>query len=199
MNLEMINIKWEIFWVFAFIFIVISFLQINDKKMFLLLAIWSFFYAIHFYYLLLFTAAITNFVDIFKNLAVLKYKKNDYIFWIFLILYITIWIQTENWEFLNYMFILASIISMSAAFYLKWISLRLVYLSSIIMQFIFTVIWNSFSWSLLNLAFIISIFITIFTLYKKQSLREKIKYYRIQVLKSIRKLFWLKYKRYKYI
>lgn len=195
----MINFKWEAFWIFALVFIVLSFLETNDKKMFILLAIWSFFYAIHFYYLALFTAALINFIDVIRNIVVLKYKKNDYIFWIFLIIYVTIWIQTANWEFLNYMFTLATLLSIFAAFYLKWLSLRYLYLTSIIMQLIFTIIWNSISWSLLNILFIISISITIFTLYKRQSLTWKIRYYKVLLYKKIRKLLWLKYKRYKFI
>ncbi len=80
---EYANITWEFVWMIALVFNIISYLEKNDKMMFIMLAICSFFYWIHFLWLWLLTASVINFFDVFKNLAVIKHKKNIKLFSIF--------------------------------------------------------------------------------------------------------------------
>ena len=93
---EYANITWEFVWMIALVFNIISYLEKNDKMMFIMLAICSFFYWIHFLWLWLLTASVINFFDVFKNLAVIKHKKNIKLFSIFAIVYVIIWFETGN-------------------------------------------------------------------------------------------------------
>jgi len=199
MNIENINIPMEAIWVFALIFIILSFLETNDKKMFLLLAIGSFFYSIHFWWLGLITASIINFFDVIKNLSVTKYKRNKYLFLVFTVIYTIIWVKTWNWEIMSYLFAFASIISLYAAFFLRWISLRIVYLASISIQLIYTIIWNSLSWSIINLLFLLSITSSIYLLYKRRWFLGKIRYARFLFFRNLRRLTWYRYGRVKFL
>lgn len=199
MSFDSINLPWEIVGVFALIFIVLSFLEKDDRKMFLLLAIWSFFYWVHFLWLWLLTASYINFFDIFKNLAVTKYKKNQYLFCIFAIIYTIIWVKTWNWEWIPYLFTLSSIATLFAAFFLTWISLRIVYFASIMIQLIYTIVWNSLTWSIANLLFLLSITSSIYLLYKRKWFLWKVKYAKFLLLKRLRKLLWYKFWRVKFL
>lgn len=198
MHLENINLP-EIVWVFALIFIVLSFLETNDRKMFLLLAIGSFFYSIHFWWLGLITASIINFFDILKNVAVTKYKKNTSLFLFFTVIYTIIWVKTWNWELMPYLFTLASILSLYAAFFLKWITLRGVYFTSFTIQLIYTIVWHSLSWSIINLLFLLSITSSIYLLYKRRWFLWKIRYARFLLLKNLRRFLWYRYWRVKFL
>ena len=199
MSFENINIPMEIIWVFALIFIVLSFLETDDKKMFILLAIWSFFYWIHFWGIWLLTAALINFFDIAKNLAVTKYKKNEFVFAFFVIAYTIIWVKTWNWEIMNYLFTLASITSLYAAFFLRWISLRIVYLAVVMIYLIYTIVWNSLTWSITNLLFFISISSSMYMLYKRRWFLWKVRYARFLFFKNLRKMFWYRFHRVKFL
>lgn len=199
MSFENINIPMEIIWVFALIFIVLSFLETDDKKMFILLAIWSFFYWIHFWGIWLITAALINFFDIAKNLAVTKYKRNEFVFAFFVIAYTIIGVKTWNWELMNYLFTLASITSLYAAFFLRWISLRIVYLAVVMIYLLYTIVWNSLTWSITNLLFFISLSSSMYMLYKRRWFLWKVRYARFLFLKSLRKFFWYRYGRVKFL
>ncbi len=199
MSLENINIPMEVIGVFAMIFIVLSFLETDDKRMFLLLAIWSFFYWVHFWGIWLLTAALINFFDILKNLAVTRYKKNEYLFWFFVIAYTIIWVKTWNWETMPYLFTLASITSLFAAFFLRWISLRIVYFASIMIQLIYTIVWNSLSWSIINILFLLSITSSIYLLYKRRWFLWKVRYAKFLFLKNLRRLSWHRFHRVKFL
>lgn len=199
MSFENINIPMEIIWVFALIFIVLSFLETDDKKMFILLAIWSFFYWIHFWGIWLITAALINFFDIAKNLAVTKYKRNEFVFAFFVIAYTIIGVKTWNWELMNYLFTLASITSLYAAFFLRWISLRIVYLAVVMIYLLYTIVWNSLTWSITNLLFFISLSSSMYMLYKRRWFLWKVRYARFLFLKNLRKFFWYRYGRVKFL
>lgn len=199
MFLDYINLPWEIVWVFALIFIVLSFLETDDKKMFILLAIGSLFYWIHFLWLWLITAAYINFFDIAKNLAVTQYKKNSTLFWLFFIAYLIIGYKTAAWETMSYLFTIASITSLFAAFYLRWISLRIVYFASIMIQLIYTIIWNSLTWSIINILFLLSITSSMYLLYKRRWFLWKVRYASYVFYKNFRKFMWFRYKRIKFL
>lgn len=205
MIFESINIPMEVIGIFALIFIVLSFFE-TDKKMFILLAIGSFFYWIHFWGLWLMTMACINLIDIAKNLVVIKYKKNELLFLIFMLIYTLMWIYTakmwiytNNWVILSYLATLSSIISLFAAFFLKWISLRIVYFVSIIIQLIYTIVWNSLSWSLINILILLTIISSAYLLYKRRWFLWKVRYARFLFLKNLRKFMWFKYRRVKFL
>ncbi|MFA5916922.1 MAG: YgjV family protein [Candidatus Gracilibacteria bacterium] len=198
MLLENINLP-EIVGVFALIFIVLSFLETNDRKMFLLLAIGSLFYSIHFWGLGLITASIINFFDALKNIAVTKYKKNKSIFLVFAVVYAIIGIKTGNGELMPYLFTLASILSLYAAFFLKGITLRMVYFTSFTIQLIYTIVGNSLSGSIINLLFLLSITSSIYLLYKRRGFLGKIRYARFLLLKNLRRFLGYRYGRVKFL
>lgn len=205
MSFENINIPMEVIGIFALIFIVLSFFE-TDKKMFILLAIGSFFYWIHFLGLWLMTMACINLIDIAKNLVVIKYKKNELLFLIFILAYTLMWIYTAkmwvytvNWVILSYLATLASIISLFAAFFLKWISLRIVYFVSIIIQLIYTIVWNSLSWSIINILLLLTVVSSAYLLYKRRWFLWKVRYARFLFLKNLRKFFWYRYGRVKFL
>lgn len=205
MSFENINIPMEVIWVFALIFVVLSFFE-SDKKMFILLAIWSFFYFIHFLWLWLITLACINLIDILKNLVVIKYKKNELIFFIFILAYTIMWIFTAkmwvysyNWVILSYLATLASITSLFAAFFLRWISFRIVYFVSIIILLIYTIVWNSLSWSITNILLLLTVTSSAYILYKRRWFWWKIRYAKFLFLKNLRKILWYRYGRVKFL
>lgn len=196
--LSYISNPWEIIGIFALIFNVLSYLEKNDRKMFILLSICSGFYSIHFLWLWLLTASLINLFDVWKNLAVLKYKKNNYLFLVFATIYTIIWIKTWNW-ILSYLFTAWSILSLYSAFYFRWISLRIVYLLVTIIYLVYSIDWNSISWSLTALLFIIMLSISIFSLYKRRWFLWKVRYYRFLFLKNTRKLLGYRIRRFKFL
>ncbi len=190
---------WEIVWIFALIFMFLSFSVTNDKKMFILLAICSWFYSIHFFWLWLITAWYINLLDIIKNLSVIRFKKNISIFTWFSVIYLIVWWLTANWDILSFLLTIATIVSMYAAFFFRWITLRLVYLWVIFIYMTYTVVWNSISWSISNLVMIISICLSIYLIYKRRWFWWKVRYYRFLISKNIRKFIGFRYRRVKFI
>ena len=196
---EYANITWELVWMVALIFNIISYLEKNDKMMFIMLAICSFFYWIHFLWLWLLTASVINFFDVFKNLIVINHKKNIKLFSIFAVIYIIIWIETGNWEILSYLLTLGSILSLFAAFYFRWISLRIVYLIVTFIYFFYSFAWNSISWMLTSLVFVITLSSSIYVLYKRRGFWWKVRYYKYLLHKKWIRLFSSRYRRLKFL
>lgn len=196
---EYANITWEFVWMIALVFNIISYLEKNDKMMFIMLAICSFFYWIHFLWLWLLTASFINFFDVFKNLAVIKHKKNIKLFTMFAIVYIIIWFETGNWEILSYLFTAGSILSLFAAFYFRWISLRIVYLIVTFIYFFYSFAWNSISWMLTSLIFIITLSSSIYVLYKRRWFWWKVRYYKYLLHRKWIRLFASRHRRLKFL
>ena len=196
---EYANITWELVWMVSLIFNIISYLEKNDKMMFIMLAICSFFYWIHFLWLWLLTAPVINFFDVFKNLIVINHKKNIKLFSIFAVIYIIIWIETGNWEILSYLLTLGSILSLFAAFYFRWISLRIVYLIVTFIYFFYSFAWNSISWMLTSLVFVITLSSSIYVLYKRRGFWWKVRYYKYLLHKKWIRLFSSRYRRLKFL
>lgn len=196
---EYANITWELVWMVALIFNIISYLEKNDKRMFIMLAICSFFYWIHFLWLWLLTAAFINFFDVFKNLIVINHKKNIKLFSLFAVFYVIIWIETGNWEILSYLFTLWSILSLFAAFYFRWISLRVVYLIVTFIYFFYSFAWNSISGMLTSLVFVITLSSSIYVLYKRRWFWWKVRYYKYLLHKKYIRLFTSRHRRLKFL
>ncbi len=196
---EYANITWEFVWMIALVFNIISYLEKNDKMMFIMLAICSFFYWIHFLWLWLLTASVINFFDVFKNLAVIKHKKNIKLFSIFAIVYVIIWFETGNWEILSYLLTLWSILSLFAAFYFRWISLRIVYLIVTFIYFFYSFAWNSISWTLTSLVFIITLSSSIYVLYRRRWFWWKVRYCKYLLHRKWIRLFASRHRRLKFL
>lgn len=190
---DFIDTSWEAIWFIALIFNLLSYLEKDDKKMFLLLATCSFFYWMHFYWLWLYTAAFINFFDITKNLLVIKYKRNLLIFFLYIISYIIIWWLTADWNIFSYLITSASILTIYWAFFLKWVNLRIFYLIATILYLIYSIIWHSIAWSVSGLFFSFELLISIYILYKRKWIWGKIKYYRYIIRKNIKRFLGYRY------
>lgn len=196
---EKVNIFWEIIWLIALFFNVVSYTEKNDRMLFIMLAICSFFYWLHFLWLGLLTASIINFFDVFKNLIVIKYKKNLYLFLLFTIVYLIIWYKTANGEILSYLLTFWSIISLFSAFYFTWIPLRLIYILTNFIYLIYSYFWNSLSWTLTSIIFIFVLSSSIYILYRRRWFWWKIRYYKYLLHRKWIRLFASRHRRLKFL
>lgn len=132
-------------WIVAFIASMVTFLMKQDQKFILMMVLVSAIWSMHFFMLGLLSAALINFVDIFKNLLALKYKKNNYITWATIILYILIWMYTYSWwSIIDILPVIASLTSIYVVFQLQWIQMRLWFLWILL----FWLIYNYTGWSI---------------------------------------------------
>lgn len=196
---ERVNIFWEIIWFIALFFNVISYTEKNDRMLFIMLAICSFFYWFHFLWLGLLTASVINFFDVFKNLIVIKYKKNLYLFLLFTIIYLIIWYKTANGKILSYLLTFWSIISLFSAFYFTWIPLRLIYILTNFIYLIYSYFWNSLSWTLTSIIFIFVLSSSIYILYRRRWFWWKIRYYKYLLHRKWIRLFASRHRRLKFL
>lgn len=196
---ERVNIFWEIIWLIALFFNVVSYTEKNDRMLFIMLAICSFFYWLHFLWLGLLTASIINFFDVFKNLIVIKYKKNLYLFLLFTIVYLIIWYKTANGEILSYLLTFWSILSLFAAFYFTWIPLRLIYILTNFIYLIYSYFWNSLSWTLTSIIFIFVLSSSIYILYRRRWFWWKVRYYKYLLHRKWIRLFASRHRRLKFL
>ncbi|MDD3793462.1 MAG: YgjV family protein [Candidatus Gracilibacteria bacterium] len=196
---ERVNIFWEIIGLIALFFNVVSYTEKNDRMLFIMLAICSFFYGLHFLGLGLLTASVINFFDVFKNLIVIKYKKNLYLFISFVIVYLIIGYKTANGEVLSYLLTFGSILSLYAAFYFTGISLRIVYLIATFIYLIYSIVGNSISGILTSIIFIFVLSSSIYILYKRRGFWGKVRYYKYLLHKKWIRLFSSKYRRLKFL
>jgi hypothetical protein len=74
-----------------------------------------------------------------------------------------------------------------------------VYFVSIIIQLIYTIVWNSLSWSLINILILLTIISSAYLLYKRRWFLWKVRYARFLFLKNLRKFMWFKYRRVKFL
>lgn len=196
---EKVNIFWEIIWLIALFFNVVSYTEKNDRMLFIMLAICSFFYWLHFLWLGLLTASFINFFDVFKNLIVIKYKKNLYLFLLFTIVYLIIWYKTANGEILSYLLTFWSIISLFSAFYFTWIPLRLIYILTNFIYLIYSYFWNSLSWTLTSIIFIFVLSSSIYILYRRRWFWWKVRYYKYLLHRKWIRLFASRHRRLKFL
>lgn len=196
---ERVNIFWEIIWLIALFFNVISYTEKNDRMLFIMLAICSFFYWLHFLWLGLLTASVINFFDVFKNLIVIKYKKNLYLFLLFTIVYLIIWYKTANGEILSYLLTFWSILSLFAAFYFTWITLRVVYLIATFIYLFYSIVWHSLSWMLTSIIFIFILSTSIYIMYKRRWFWWRVRYYKYLLHRKWIRLFASRHRRLKFL
>lgn len=187
-----INLSWEAIWFIALIIRLAASFEKDDRKLFLLLATCSFFYWIHFFWLWLFTASFINFFDVTKNLVALKFKKNLYVFFFYIISYTIIGGLTSHWHIIPFMFVIWSMISIYAAFFLKGIYLRLCYLITNLLYLSYSIYGWSIAWSVSSILFSISLSFSIYILFKRKWFIWKIKYYNSLAYKKVVKFFEIK-------
>ncbi|NVP17855.1 YgjV family protein [Candidatus Gracilibacteria bacterium] len=196
---EKVNIFWEIIGLIALFFNVVSYTEKNDRMLFIMLAICSFFYGLHFLGLGLLTASFINFFDVFKNLIVIKYKKNLYLFLLFTIVYLIIGYKTANGEILSYLLTFGSIISLFSAFYFTGIPLRLIYILTNFIYLIYSYFGNSLSGTLTSIIFIFVLSSSIYILYRRRGFWGKIRYYKYLLHRKWIRLFASRHRRLKFL
>lgn len=142
------DIIWQWIWFIALFFVFLAFKETNDRKLIILLAIWSGIWWVHFSLIWLLAAAWINFFDVLKNIIWLKYEKNNYWVSFFIVSYIIIWmityIHTQN--LVSFLPTIASIIGAIAVFLFRWIPLRLLMLSTLFVWLVYNIIWGSYAW-----------------------------------------------------
>lgn len=139
---------------------IIAFATSKDKRFLIFMALSSFFWWIHFFYMWLSSAAYINLFDVGKNLIAIKYKKNTKFIIFFVISYLLIWIFTfEVGNMYSIIPIINSLLSIYFIFYLKWMKLKIWFLFILVLWFIYNIIWHSI-WGMISdiVLFISSLF-----------------------------------------
>lgn len=165
MDLFSIEIIGQAIWFIALFFVFLAFKETDDRKLIIYLAIGSWIWGLHFWLIGLFAASAINVFDVFKNLIWLKYKKNNYWVSFFIISYIIIWVltYTYTWSYVSYLPTVASIIWAIAVFLFRWIALRVLLLSTLLIWFTYNIIGLSYAGMASDIALV---FASLYGIYK---------------------------------
>lgn len=142
-----------------------AFKETNDRKLLIFLALGSLIWSIHFWMLWLYAAAWINLFDVFKNLAGLKWKKNNYWISFFVISYILIWVITFSFtkELYSFLPTITSVLSAIWVLYFTWVTMRIFLILTLLIWFSY----NFISWSYAGMTSdIILIWATLYGIYK---------------------------------
>lgn len=153
---------------------IIAFVTAKDRIFLIFMAISSFVWGIHFYYLWLISAAFVSFFDILKNIIALKYKRNIFIFWFLIISYFIIWIFTFNPE--NIFSIIPTLTAISSVIFINYLSgikLKIWFLFILILWFIYNYFWNSLGWMLSDTILFVSGIVGILNILRNEKKQEK--------------------------
>ena len=152
-------------WFIALIVAFFAFKEIDDRKLLIYLAICSLIWSLHFWIIWLYAAAWINLFDVFKNLAWLKWKKNNYWIIFFISSYISIWIATFIYTGALFSFLptITSVLGTIWVLYFRWIHMRLFLISTLLIWFSYNYIGWSYPWMISD---IVLIWATIFWIYK---------------------------------
>lgn len=163
------EILWQLIGFIALFFVFLAFKETNDRKLIMYLAIGSGIWGIHFSLIWLVAAAAINFFDIFKNLAGLKYEKNNYWVSFFIMSYLVIWIVTYYFtrELVSFLPTISSILWAVAVFYFRGIPLRLILMSTLCIWFIYNFIGLSYAGMASDIALI---WATLYGIYKLKNM-----------------------------
>lgn len=159
------EVIWQAIGFLALFFVFLAFKETDDKKLIIYLAIGSWIWGIHFWFLWLLAASAINFFDVWKNLIWLKYEKNKYWISFFVLSYIFIWYFTHQHtgNIVSFLPTLASIIWSIAVFCFRWITLRILMISTLFVWFIYNFIGSSYAWMISD---IVLVFATLYGIYK---------------------------------
>lgn len=159
------EIIWQIIWFFALWIVFFAFKETDDRKLLIYLAIWSFIWSIHFWILGLLAAAGINLFDVFKNIAGLKWKKNNYWVSFFVISYIIIWFisfsYTQKW--FSFLPTITSVLWAVWVLYFHGIQMRLFLISTLFIWFLYNFIGGSYAGMTSD---IVLIWATLYGIYK---------------------------------
>jgi len=138
---------WQAVGFIALFYVFLAFKETNDRKLISYLAIGSGIWAIHFSLLWLIAAAAINLFDVFKNLAWLRYEKNNYWVSFFIICYIIIGLVSYSftWEYISFFPTVSSVLGAVAVFYFRGISLRIIMISTLFIWFAYNFIGGSYA------------------------------------------------------
>lgn len=139
------NIIAQWIWFLALWISIFAFKETDDKKILVYLALCSFVWSIHFWMLWLFAAAWINAFDIFKNIAWLKWKKNNYWIGFFIISYIAIWIAIFHytWKLFSFLPTFTSVLWTIGVLCFTWVKMRLFLIATLCIWFVYNFIWGS--------------------------------------------------------
>lgn len=156
------NPIWQWFWLLAMTIAFIWLLQKNDKRTITVFIFSNLSWALHFYFMWVTSAMVTNIIWIWRLFLSLKYKRNKRIFFWILAAIITMWILTYE-DQVSLLPIIGSCISAYWYFFFERLRLRIfMFVSSM-----FWITFNTINWSIWwILNEIIVQIILIFTMYR---------------------------------
>lgn len=160
------EILWQLIWFVALFFVFLAFKETNDKKLIIYLAIGSSIWGIHFSLLWLFAAAGINFFDIFKNLAALKWKRNNYWVSFFVISYLIIWVLSYLYteKLFSFLPTITSILWAVWVLYFHGIKMRLFLIATLLIWFVYNFIGGSYAGMTSDIILILATFYGIYKL-----------------------------------
>lgn len=178
------NPLWQIIWIIAFIFNVFTFVVTNEKRFFILLAICSLLWWIHYHMIWWLSWAYISYLEIFSNLLILKYKKSIKLFFFFLVCYFVILYFTfEPWEIYSVIPVVNASLMAYFSFFLSGLRLKLWIPIVMIFWLIYDVSNFSIWWVVSDVVLFISGIIWIMRAYKEEKL-ERLKH-KINCIKMI--------------
>ncbi len=156
-------------WLMALLLTIVAFVSKKDNIFLIFMILASFLWWIHFMLLSLLPAAFINFFDTFKNYLAYKYKQNKTFFIFLLISYIVIGFLTVDLNnYLSFIPIFNSILSVFLIFYFKWIKLKIWFIFIVSMWFIYNYFWNSIAWMLSDMILFVSGWLWVYKIYKSK-------------------------------
>ena len=156
-------------WLMALLLTIVAFVSKKDNIFLIFMILASFLWWIHFMLLSLLPAAFINFFDTFKNYLAYKYKQNKNFFIFLLISYIVIGFLTVDLNnYLSFIPIFNSILSVFLIFYFKWIKLKIWFIFIVSMWFIYNYFWNSIAWMLSDIILFVSWWLWVYKIYKSK-------------------------------
>lgn len=148
----------------AFILWVIALLNKNDNKTKSIQWASLFLWVAHYYIFWLYTWLVSDLLWWFRNFLSMRYKKNKLVISILFVLYLTTWYVAYD-NIYSVFPIISWLIATSAYFYLEWIKLRLVMLTTSFLWIVYNYFWYSLWWMIADITFMCANITTITRLY----------------------------------
>lgn len=147
MEIQSLDFIWQAIGFIALAVAFFAFKETDDRKLLIYLAACSLVWSLHFWLIWLYAAAGINLFDVFKNLAWLKWKKNNYWIVFFISSYILIWISTYlyTWMLFSFLPTITSVLWTIWVLCFKGIQMRLFLISTLLIWFTYNFIWWSYA------------------------------------------------------
>lgn len=165
MDILSTEIVWQAIWFVALWIAFFAFKETDDRKLLIYLAACSIVWSLHFGIIWLFAACAINFFDVFKNIAGLKWKKNNYWIAFFVVSYIIIWIATYSYtgKLFSFLPTITSVLWAVWVLCFHGITMRLFLISTLCIWFTYNFIWGSYAGMTSD---IVLIWATLYGIYK---------------------------------